>query len=375
MTIPKVTDKSVEELVEIGRQVAIAKTSGKLRMPPFSPATVIIEAMATIAVQLQGYMNEVASEIEKNRLAIFGFTRSKGNKAVGRVLVTLNALYPDITNIEPGRELRIGGIDYISETDPSIRAGESTGIMDIIALDPGELGNQPVGSVVDFTKEGLERIESLSLLGDISGGTEPETDEQWRETIFRSLRVRALVSQEDFETETTEHLGRGSAAVAIARLKPDRITSDNGYVHVFAINANLVPLNAAQIVDLQAVLNQKAAMALISVSQIDIVTITVDVIASYTGNPKAIAQDIKRLMMNYFLPSKRSPGEMILNKSVEYLIQQIEGIKEGLVTVLIDKLEQPKQLPSQWSLAKLGSLNISLIDDRMNTYRDNSYPE
>ncbi|NER90376.1 baseplate J/gp47 family protein [Moorena sp. SIO3A2] len=368
MAIPPITDETIGELVEAARLVAIEKSQGRLRMPPLSPATVIVEAMAVVAVRLQELMNTVAQEVEANRLAIFGFERSPGRKAVGRVEIRLRAIYSTSTQIGAGFPLTIGGVDFETTSEAVIGVFESSTVVGVQALEVGIRGNQPFRSIVGFTDE-IPQIESIELIGETLGGVEPETEEEWREYILSKLRVRALVSEEDFELEAIDHLGRGSTAVAIARMKPDRTIDQNGYVHVFAINPFLTPLNREQMQDLQDALSRKAAMAVVSVSNMEIEDLSIVVYAYFTGNANAIAREIRSYVINYFAPTKRTPGEMVLNKGLEFGIQNIAGIKPGLISVQIDGLEQPRQLPNEWTLAHPLVIEVELLDDRDNLFK------
>ncbi|NEP51348.1 MAG: hypothetical protein F6K65_22130 [Moorea sp. SIO3C2] len=368
MTTPKVTDETIKELIQIGVDAAIASSNGRLTdFAPGSPALVIIEGIVKVASRIQGNINELAASIEKNRLALFGIERKVGDYAVGIVKVTLSGLYTEPFQLPSGFGMTIAGIPFETVEDLTIPAYTQSGEVAISAIEPGASGNVPANSQVFYDPP--ERVSTITMSEPTAGGRDSETEQQWEDRVREEIRRRdVLISEEDFEQEAIDQLGEGSAAVAIGRLKPDRVNYDNGYVSVFAINPDGSSLNSAQLTQLQEALNRKAAMALVSVGSLDLFEVDVGVYASFNGNAQAIANEIYKLVSAYLKPGNLPSGSQILHKSLERRVQDVLGIKEGVVAVTLNGFEQPQSLPSPWSVANPRKISVKLNDEQGNEF-------
>ncbi|MBW4636353.1 MAG: baseplate J/gp47 family protein [Iphinoe sp. HA4291-MV1] len=359
---PPIDNKTIEELLALGQERAIAASLGKLTdTTPGSPVTAILEGVAYIGERVQSKVNSLASTLEASRISVFGIDKRQGLPATGLAKFTLDALYAEAFLLPKGFRLILNGVTFETVVDLTISPFTDHGEVNIVALDLGTKGNLPVDTFASFPT--VTRLLSVALTEPTKGGQDQETDEQWKYRIYQTIRRRdTLISEEDFEAEVQDSLGLGSVSLAIGRLKGDRTTYANGYVFVFALNPDGSQLNTAQISQLQDYLNRKAAMALVNVASIDLFDIKLEVIASFVSgrNPELLANDIKSTCADYLKPGNLQPGTLLLNKALERRIQNIQGIQEGLVSVLINGFAQPQAMPNAWTVGNLKSTKVIL---------------
>ncbi|MBW4633567.1 MAG: baseplate J/gp47 family protein [Iphinoe sp. HA4291-MV1] len=369
MANPDIDTTTAQQLLLEAQEKAKEVSAGKLSdFSVASPVTALLEAVAIIATRTQTVVNGLSTSIENNRIAIFGIERQQGTAATGSIKITLDALYSEPFFLAKGFDLTIDGIPFETVTDLIIPAYTSSGTVSIICLELSDRGNLPISATVFY--QPVSKVSTITLISSTNGGINVESDAEWRQRVYTSIRQRdTLISEEDFEVTVIDYLGAGSTAVAIGRLKQDRVTYANGYVSVFALNANGSLLNESQLAELNSYLNQKTAMAYVIVSSLDLFTITLTVYASFiSGNaPDTIANEIRTVCFNYLKPGQLKPGEQILNKAIEKRIQDISGIKEGVVSVLINGLAQPQSLPNAWTVGNLTHLTVNLTSTDTNS--------
>ncbi|NEP14531.1 MAG: hypothetical protein F6K14_30905 [Symploca sp. SIO2C1] len=360
----------VNDLVELGQFKANEISNGLLNdFTTASPLTAILEAVAIVAAVAIGEANNVANTLERDRLEALGVTRNSGTKALATAIVTLDALYNSPFFLGSGFRISFGGIEFETIGDLNIAAYQATGEVSIVSLAIGVRGNVPVKAIASYSP--VAGVASITLREAASGGTEPETEEEWRNRIYGTLRRRdTLISEDDFEAEVIGYLGQGSTALAIGRLKPDYQSYANGYVAVFGLNADGSELNSAQLSELGDYLSRKAAMAAISLDSLNLFDLSISIAANFLPgtDPSGLAAIIEEAIASYLKPGNLKPGEAILNKAIEYEVQQLEGIIQGLVHVKINGLAQPQALPYKWSVAKLVAASITLISANNQTF-------
>ncbi|NEO43212.1 MAG: hypothetical protein F6K55_03440 [Moorea sp. SIO4A3] len=370
MTVPRVSNETVEELVRIGVAAAIESSRGRLTdFFPGSPGLALIEGMVRVAERIQANMNAIATTVEQDRLAILGIEKRNANFAVGSVTVTLAGLYLEPFQLPEGFEITIGSVAFETVENLVIPSYTRTGNVAIAAIQPGVLGNinAVVNPVISYSIP--PRVASIALDGSTSGGQDTETNEEWEARIRGEIRRRdILISEDDFEQEVVDELGMGSVAVAVGRLKPDRKSYENGYVSVFALKPRGEALNSTELSNLQSSLSRKASMALINVDNLLTMGLDTKVFAKFNGNAAAIAGEIFELLSLYLRPGNLLPGEPILHKAIERRIQDITGIQEGVVAVTLNGFEQPQSLPNRWTIALPRKIDIRLADFQGNEF-------
>lgn len=326
-----------------------------------SPLTAILEANAAIASQVIGAINGLAVTLESNRLAIFQMDRQQGSPALGTVQVNLDALYNVPFLLAKGFLISFGGVNFETLGDLLIPPFQQSGTVAIGALDDGKDGNLPQGAIATY--QPVAKIASIALASPTQGGLDEESEAEWKARIYGLLRRRdTLVSVEDFEAEIIDYLGAGSTALAIAKLKPDKLNLANGYVGCFGLNPDGTDLNAAQLADLSSYLSAKAAMATVTLWSLGRFNITISTVAGFSSgsDPAGLAIAVDKAVRDYLAPGKLPPGSIVLNKAIELKVQQVTGIVEGVVSVQLNGLAQPQPLPYPWAIAILSSHHVTL---------------
>lgn len=357
---PLIDNTIATQLLTQAQQKAFEVSQGKLTdRSPSSPVTAILEATVVVATTIQQRANEVATEIEDNRIAIFGIERRQGRQAVGTVRIKLNALYNQPFILPKGFRVSFDGAVFQTITDFSIPAFSLEGTTSAIALEPGIKGNVGVNAISSYPT--LTQVESISLTEPALGGQDEEFVEQWRQRIRDTVRRReTLLSETDFEDEVKDYLGVGSVSVAIGRLKPDKTSYTNGFVGVFGLNPDGTQLNNAQLSQLQDYLTRKAAMATITMWSIDLFPANLSVIVGVKSGvaPQGTSDEINFKLREYLQPGKLPPGEPILNKALEYIVQGILGVVIGAVSIEINGLAAPLALPNKWTVAQVKNVKV-----------------
>lgn len=366
--VPLVDSTNASEMLSLAQTKVREITQGKLSdFSPASPVTAILEAVVLVNQLTQDKVNKLTTELEKNRINSLGISRNEGNEAIGSIKVTLDALYSQTFILPKNFKLNVNSVPFSTVSELVINAFQDSSTVSIICDEPGTLGNLPKSATITYTP--VNKIASISLIDETNNGSNPDSDTTWQEKIYQTLRRRdTLISTDDFEDEVRNFLGYDSTVIAVGKLKPDRTTYANGYVSVFGINANGTPLNDAQLAQLNSYLNSKAAMATVSVFSMNLINVNTKIIATYESGsaPEAVANQLNQVVKDFFKPGILTPGELILNKSLEYRIQQLSVIKEGLVSVMFNGLAQPLALPNSWSIGVYKNLSVTVNDGNRN---------
>lgn len=365
MDYPPISSQTASSLVQTGQNRAYQVSGGRLSdFSPGSPVTAILEANAAIASQLIAVCNNIAATIENNRLAVFQLDKIQAVPAVGTILVTLDGLYNTPFLLARGFPLTLNGIPFQTVADLTIPAYQATGAIGIAATQGGIAGNLPIGAIVSY--QTVPKLANITLTAATAGGLDAETDDQWKKRIYGLLRRRdTLISIDDFQAAVVNYLGQGSVGVAIARLKPDKLNYANGYVGVFGLNPDGSQLNTAQLANLGSFLNQKAPMATITLWSLDVFTLNISTVAGFLPgvDPATLAATINTQVKAYLAPGNLPAGAMILNKAIEFIVQQQAGVALGIVTVKINGYAQPQALPTAWTVGTMGTHTIALTQN------------
>lgn len=360
MQPPDIYTTTAQQLLQDAINKAISVSGGKLTdFSAASPLTAILEGGALAASTIIQRVNELAATLEKNRISYFGVERELGTAALGKIRINLNGVYAESFFLPSGFRFSNSGIAWETTQDVVIPPYQTTGTAFAIALTVGET------TANNLTYSLIPRVASIVWEEEPSGGRGAETDDEWIGRIIGSLRRReTLLSESDFEDAIREALGSGSVALAVGRLKPDKATYDNGYVGAFGLNPDGSIMSESQRTQLEAFLNRKAAMALVTLWSVDLFAVNVSAIIGVeaTANPDLLAPTIQQKIKDYLRPGVLPLGELILNKAIEKRIQDVPGVLEGIVTVYLNGLAQPCALPNRWTVAKLDKLSLTLVN-------------
>ncbi|MGY3119129.1 putative phage protein gp47/JayE [Bradyrhizobium sp. S3.14.4] len=123
---------------------------------------------------------------------------SKGRKAATYAQGTVQFEGIDNVLIPVGTVMTGGSsVQYQTVTEGEIASG-GFGTAEAVALAAGAVGNLPDGSALDLTEE-IPGVTLVTLLGDMTGGVDEETDDQLRERIlFRIQNPPMGGSQADY---------------------------------------------------------------------------------------------------------------------------------------------------------------------------------
>lgn len=154
--------------------------------------SVLYDILAAAAIEFESAYSNIDSQISKNLiseasgddldrlLAQMGYTRKQATYADGNVTVTGTdgAVVPVGTLVARGRVL------YETTTEMTVSAGSA--VVPIRAKYPGESGNAPA-ETVNYFPVMPENLLSVINLTPISGGTDEETDNDFRERYIYFL--------------------------------------------------------------------------------------------------------------------------------------------------------------------------------------------
>lgn len=363
--IPQIDTKTAADILALAQQRAYEVSAGRLSdFSPASPVTAILEAVAVIGTQVLQQVNSLAATLEADRLSLFGLARRGGTQAVGTILVRLDGLYAEPFSLPAGFRLQVAAVQFQTTDDLVIPPYTDSGTVGIVATTAGSFGNLSANSPV--TSQSLRRLATITLTEETKNGRDEESEESFRLRVYALLRRRdTLISLNDFEAEVMDFLGLGSQGLALARLKPDRVTYANGYVGVFGLNSDGSLLTNAQMTQLSELLNRKAAMATITVWSMQTFALNVDCVVGINPatSPDSIADTIYQTLKTFLQPGNVIAGEPVLNKAIEARIQSIVGVTLGVIDVKLNGFAMPVPMPTRWTVAVLGKVAIALILD------------
>jgi hypothetical protein len=359
MSFPNIDTTSATELLNSAIEKAKTVSGGKLTdFSSASPVTAILEASAIAGTAVIQEVNSLANTLETNRIAYFGVERRLGTSALGQIRVTLDAIYADSFRLPAGFRFSQGQTPWETTQDLTIPPYTTSGTTFAIALINGKA--QPPDTI---TYPATSRVATIDWEENPSGGQDAESDSDWRGRILGTLRRReTLLSEDDFEQAIRDYLGDGAIALAVGRLKPDKATYDNGYVGCFGLNADGSVLSQSQKSFIEGELNKRAAMALVTLWDLESFTVNVKVYTAIqsSSSPELIAADVRQKVTDFFSLSNQSLDSPVLNKALERRIQDVPGCVEGIVAVYLNDLPQPVVLPNRWTVPKLGAIAITL---------------
>lgn len=358
METPKVDTTTANELVDRMIARAASLSGGKIRSTDLVIKS-FFEVAAIAALEVVESLNSKANDLENTILAYFGLTRREGTAATGTITIELDGLYPDSFLLPAASTITSGGIKFETVADLVIPAYELTSSTIVRAQSVGLNGNLPSATSISFLN--IPRVAAIAWIDDTAGGLDAETEEEWQSRITSTIRRRdTLISLTDFEEEVKSILGVGSQAIAVGRLSPQD-TYDNGFVTVFAINPDGSLLTSSQATTLNLQVSPKAPMATVTIRSMENQTIKVSAILEIESNGEVdeTIASVDSAIRTYLSPINLK--QLLLPKALEFNIQQIPNVMLGTVTVALDDLTQPKNLPNAWTVAIAGEIEIVII--------------
>lgn len=370
---PVIDPRNEEELVQYAMNIIYETSGGQINdFSASSPARSLIEGQAFAAAEFLFYLNRLPESLAISFLRIAGIQKKLGSAAVGQVTFTLTAPLSSPFTIPQNYLISSssGNLGFATDSVLIIPAGSISATVSCSAQDIGTQYNLPPYTLNQISQP-LAYLSSVTNETACTGGTNAESMEALRSRAFASIRRRGLVSGADYEEETLEILGEGSVAKAIGNISADRVTTERGVAHVFALNADATLLNSAQLADLQSQLQEKTHVAVkVYASNVDLYPIQIKAIAKLLpgSNPEFVANDISSALSEYFTPGQLPLGETLILKEIEFLCRQQTGV-DYVQSVTLGGVEAESPLttnlplPHPYSAAQLRSLEVELVSD------------
>lgn len=331
------------------------------------------------------YANQLPEAFALKFLENSGETKQEGSKAIVPVTITLSAERTQPYFLAPYTEL-LGynqrGQVYSFYLDPdlneslTIPAGVTSKTFTAIAADIGEEYNLGRGSISQLAQP-LNFIESVSNGSDANGGYNPESADQFKQRALAALRRRNLVSAIDFEEESELILGYGSYVKTIGLLNGDKTAEVPGVVHVFLLNKDNKPANAAQINTVyQSLLPRIQLGVTLYVSSMEQYSVEASVTALLEPrtNPETVARSLWTNYQYALSPRKIKDGKRMLEagqtvriEEIKYQLRSTKGI-EFLERLELNRNTLDVPMPNAYTIAKPNVLEISLVDSENNVF-------
>ena len=211
----------------------------------------------------------------------------------------------------------------------------------------------------------LSFLSQITNTSPSSGGTDAETFDQTITRGLIQLRLRNLVSADDYESAAEIVMGQGSVAKAIGLLGRDGISTELGSVHLFLLSANRQPANQAQLDLVKSNLSTKIQLGTqLYVSPMQLLNISGDITARVvTGSDvNTVIDDLWSAYQDYLNPSTYPVGQDIILNEVEYQLRLTGGIK-NIQTLLLNGSPSNIPVANSYTVPFPYSLYIHLVDD------------
>lgn len=376
-------DNPTEILLGLQNAVYVASEGQLNDFSPHAPLTALSEGFLFAILELLYYANKVPDAAGLSFLKVAGIQRILGRPATVTLTFTIAPIGNNFT-LSPGYIVRdTRGNEFTTDERLDIPAGQTTGTVSATSSvitggvripGTGTRYNSPAYTITQLSETRAYLI-GVTNKEAATGGTNAESLEETKIRGFRALRRRdTLISADDYEQATRSYLGEGSVAVAIGRLASDRITYQNGTVHVFCLGADGQAPSIAQMNDLRGYLGQRspAGLHLVSVSPIELENLELNVIASLIpgSDPENVAFRINAALADYLQPGNLPIGKSVLIKELENVVRNsgVETVQS--VSVLISNDEDNSievsysdiPLPHLYSAAILYDLTVTLVN-------------
>lgn len=364
---------------------------------PHSPTVVLTDAVEFCRLELEYAMDKIAEKAATRHLQTCGIQRRLGRKAQVILTFTLTANLNQFVLSAGYMVTGENGLEFFTDTDV---VAQNTSAFTVTAT-AKEVGTRY--NVAAYTLNTLSQsrafLASVTNVEAAKGGLDAETEDEAKARGYQAIRRKkgVLISADDFEQAAIEVLGVGAVARAIPLLTPDRQSKKAGYVHVFCLNSDLEPLNAAQENDLEQILNAqipaiigspiKTIASGVAVSSIELLGLEVNAIATLTpgDNPERRAAAIYRDLVEFLRPGRLPLGETVVLYSLMSVVQNagvrdVQSVNINVATydaltqsVSVETFYSNIPLPSEWTAAYCKNAAITLVDPIGNQFFEFDY--
>ena len=370
--IPILDPRNEEDLSAQAIAIVSNRSGGLLNdFSDHSPISALMQGFAFSAAELLYYTNQLPYALVLKFLQTStGITQSLGQKATVSLTFTLSA--PLTNSFQIPANFQILGSDnlsYYTDSILTIPPGSSFGIVSATAENVGITYNKPAYTINRITQP-IAFLASVLNIGDSQGGADAESNESLINRALLSIRTRNLVSEYDFNNATEAILGLGSKAKTIGLLGADKVTKQNGVVHVFALDVSGSPVNSSQIAQISQALIPRLMIG---------TQLLIDPMGVLSADGKAIvhiedsvdvttvSRDLWSAFKDYFNPNSLIPGATVLISEITFALRTVSGIKY-IEELTINSSFDRVPMNNAYTIPKANSLNITLVDSNGNPF-------
>ncbi|MEH1966763.1 baseplate J/gp47 family protein [Nostoc sp.] len=368
-----VIDERSEEIIIQQARVRVFNESGS-QLNDFtenSPVAALIQGQAFAAAELLYYVNKLPLALVIDFLKVTGVERNLGTKA--KVTLTFNIAAPQSVpfNIPQGFEVvdDSGAYSFLTDNLLQIPVGLISGSVTATAEEVGSDYNTPAYSITNITQP-LAFLTGVTNVEPASGGTDLEEVADTISRALRQIRLRNLVSANDYEQAAEALLGNGSVAKAIGLLGANKATRELGAVHLFLLNASGEPANDAQLSYVKSELSNKLQLGTsLYTSPIELIPISAELTGRLVPgvNLEEAFDTLWEAFQDYLNPNSYPLDQDLLLYEVGFALRATGVIKEaGYLTLNGSPSNIP--VPNAYTLPSAYSLFMQLVDAEGITY-------
>ncbi|UKO99355.1 baseplate J/gp47 family protein [Nostoc sp. UHCC 0870] len=366
-------DEQNEESILEQAQLRVFNESGGLLndFSENSPVAALIQGQAFAAAEFLYYVNKLPLALVIDFLKLTGVVRSLGTQAKTTLTFTLSNPQGIAFTIPEGFEVADESGNYIFYTDATLQIppGLTSGSVTATAEKVGSIYNLPSYSITGITQP-LTFLSQVTNVEPSTGGTDEESVDSAINRGLIQLRVRNLVSADDYEQAAEELMGEGSVCKAIGLLGQNKINEELGAVHLFLLNANQEPANLAQTSEIRNSLLSRIQLGTqLYASPMELLNISAELIAKVTPglDVEEAMSDLWEAYQGYLNPSTYPVGQDIILNEVEYQLRLTGAIKD---IQFLSLNGQPLNIPivNGYTLPTPYSLFIKLVDEDGSVY-------
>lgn len=248
-----------------------------------------------------------------------------------------------------------------------IAPGDTTGTTAIIAeIFTGQANGTPAGTAMVMASP-VPFVEAVTLATDVADGTDPETDEEWRDRgVARLSRLSdALVVPRHFEAAALER-PEVTRAVGIDLWDPlgsGDPGDDPGHMTVAVLGENGAALSTEQKDVIEQDMESRA-VAVLDVHVIDVTITTVAITASITlasGFDETITvEGVEDALRAYVNPLTWAWGGIIRRNEIISLVDRVDGV-DYVVDVSVGGAPGDYTIVGPAALPKAGTVTVTAV--------------
>lgn len=361
-----------ETIVESAQLRVFNESGGQLNdFTENSPVAALIQGQAFAASEFLYYVNQLPLALVIDFLKVTGVTRKLGTQAKTTLTFTLSNPQSFTFTIPEGFEVTDQSGNYIFYTDATLQIppGLVSGSVTATAEAVGSVYNLPAYSITGIIQP-LTFLSQVTNIEPASGGTDEESVESAIDRGLTQLRIRNLVSADDYEQAAEELMGEGSVCKAIGLLSKNKLREELGAVHLFLLNANQEAANQAQISQIYNSLVSRIQLGTqLYVSPMELLNVSAELIAKVTPgfDQEEVINDLWQAYQDYLNPSTYPVGQDIILNEVEYQLRLTGGIKD---IQFLSLNGQPSNIPvpNNYTLPTPYSLYVKLVNEEGSFY-------